>query len=95
LKQRGVNHVPTLSNAPTVRKTTKLIRINAYSGGTASTENSTSRNTLKSVTTDSNQSALQRAINKKYDFEESQSPFLKHAEKPSHHQHHPQDSDTL
>jgi len=84
-----------LSNAPTVGKTTKPIRINTHSGGTASTENGTLRNTLKSVTTDSNQSTPWRAINKKYDFKESQSPFPKYAEKPSHCQHHPRDSDTL
>jgi len=90
-----VNHVPILSNTPTVGETTKPIRINAYSGGTTSTENGISRNTPKSVTTDSNQSALRRAINRKYNFEESQSPFPKHAEKLSHCQHHPQDSDTL
>jgi len=95
LKQRGINYVPILSNAPTVGETTKPIQINAHSGGTASTENGTSRNMLKSMTTDSNQSALWRAINRKYDFEESQSSFPKHVEKPSHHQHHLRDSDTL
>ena len=49
----------------------------------------------KSMTTDSNQSALWRAINRKYDFEESQSSFPKRAEKPSHRQYHPRDSDIL
>ena len=95
LKQRRVNCVPILSNAPTVRETTKPIQINAYSEDTVLTENGTSRNMPKSITTDSNQSTLQRAINRKYDFEESQSPFPKCAEKPSHRQHHPWDSDTL
>jgi len=84
-----VNRVPILSNAPTVRETTKPIQINTYSRDTASTENGTSRNMPKSMTTDSNQSTLQRAINRKYDFEESQSPFPKCVEKPSHHQYHP------
>jgi len=37
------------------------------------------------VTTDSNQSAPRRAINRKYDFEESQSPFPKRVEKPSYY----------
>ena len=95
LKQRRANCVSTLSNAPTVRKTTKPIQINTHSGGTASTENGISRNTPKSITTGSNQSALWRATKRKYDFEKPQSPFPKYAEKPSHCQHHPWDLDIL
>ena len=72
------------SNAPTAGKTTKLIRTNAHSGGTASTENGIRRNMLKSMTTESIQFALQRVTNRKYNFEEPQNPFPKCLEKPSH-----------
>jgi len=84
-----MNCALTLSNAPTVGESTKPILINAHSGGTALTENGISRNMLKFMTTDSNQSALWRAAYRKYDFEESQSPFTKCVEKPPHRQHHP------
>jgi len=95
LKQKGVNHALTLSNTPTVGESTKPILINAHSEGTASTENGTLRNTPKFVTTDSNQSTFRRVTYRKYDFEKSQSPFTKRAEKPPHCQHYPRDSDTL
>ena len=91
-KQRRVNHAPTCSNVPTVGEIIKPILTNAHSGGIASTENGTRWNTLKYMTTGSNQFALQKASSRKYDFEESQNPFSKHSEKPSYHQYHPQDT---
>jgi len=84
-----VNHAPTCSNIPTVGGIIKPILTNAHSGGTASTENGTRQNTLKSMTTGSNQFALRKATSRKYDFEESQNPFSECLEKPSYHQYHP------
>jgi len=65
-----VNCAPTHSNVPTVGGIIKLILTNAYSGGIASTENSTRQNTLKSMTTGSNQFAFRKVTSRKYDFEE-------------------------
>ena len=86
---------PTCSNVPTVRRIIKPILTNAHSGGIASTENGTRRNTLKSVTTGSNQFTLQKVTSRKYDFEEPQNPFSKCPKKPSYHQYHPRDTVTL
>jgi len=65
-----VNCAPTHSIVLTVEEIIKLILTNAYSGGITSIENGTRRNTLKSMTTGSNQFALWKATSRKCDFEE-------------------------
>jgi len=90
-----VNRAPTHSNVLTVKGIIKPILTNAHSGGIASTENGIRRNTLKSVTTGSNQFALRKATSRKYNFEELQNLISKRPEKPSYHQYHPRDTVTL
>ena len=72
-----MNSALTRLNTLTVRGTTKPIPTNTHSGDTISTGNGTRRNTLKSVTTGSNQFALRKATNRKYDFEKPQNSFSK------------------
>ena len=58
LKQRKGNCAHTHSNVRTVREITKPTQINVHSEGINSIENSSRRNTLRSMKTGSNQFAL-------------------------------------
>jgi len=76
-KQRRASHALISSNAPIVGGTIKLTPINIPSGGTASTESGSRRSMSRSVKTESNQFALQKAARNNYDPTKPQDIFSK------------------
>ena len=87
LKPRKAIHAPTPSNVQTAKETTKPTRTHVLSGDIVSTENGTSRNTLRSVTTDQNPSALKQAARTNNDYTKSKNFFSKRSKEFYHHQH--------
>ena len=88
LKPKKAIHAPTPSNVQTAKETTKPTRTHVHSGDIVSIGNGTLRNTLRSVTTDRNPSALKQAARTNNDYKKSKNFFSKRSKEFYHHQHY-------